>query len=1110
MQHVFISYAHSDNDFAQLVRTELQAAEIQTWLAQESLKAGEDWREGIDDAIKESFAVIVIISPASDQSKYVTYEWALAYGLGIPIIPILYKSIALPQKPHPRLETLQYENFSSNINRPWRRLIERLHEIRVHAIEKEKRDPKIDEAIRALKDWDAPKIIRAADYLGRYKIQSAIPELERLLDDPDSELQIASIKALGKIGASQTVEKIVNFVGKHETCLDAIEALGNIGGNKAEEILIQQVHSDNCNEKSASIKALKNFSSPIVKKTLLELLKSSSYKCEDDWGEDEANVISSIFYVLSNRVVQNDVADLLSILEIDNNFILEETINLLGGLEDESSQIPLLKLTRHKLSRIRDKAFSALGNFKNLSDFDKNQNDLRNKDEADKQKAINYFYQNFGLDGLFYILSDPKGEAYWSIAKKIEDEVTEIDFPKIIDALQDSSERVRGILSEVVRKKNLTILGKELKPLIEDTSPFVCGLAIRAIGDLKYREAITQLKRQLKDNKLIFKNSNNKVCEFAAIALAKLGNKAAISILQELCLNADSSLQEEATALLIPFGNLIDKSLFESALYSANPNQSVSALKILGALEKNIDVTALIKELQENNSDEERHKAIHDLGTIYPPIGLIVTLAIKNIKSYWQIAEELQEIIQPQHVSIISQFLNDKHYRIRAFLAEIIGLKQDLNIDKQLIPLVDDESAFVRGLAIRALGRLKCGAAKDKIKAHLIDIDAIYSNSSIQVCNYSTIALINIGEQISSAQLFGVLKENPKYVSAHVNEIYELSPALINAELTSMLVNLLLTDEMLGDAATNIVQVIGDFGSPANAHTLLDFLSTSNYEYWYVVKDAVIKLADETIKSKALFLLNIDKKNLRMACLDILEEYGDETIVDKLLDLLDTENDPRVILRIITVVAIFGTLETLERLIPFITSEHEFVRRSVVKAFGKLRDTNSISRIIPFLDDETYVVRDGAIEALIDVGDPTIINLIIEKVKSWENEELKNADDSYFYEESYIHFLEAIGKLGTTSHIPMLQHIAQNHKEPTCRAAAIIALEKLGGLKTSIDILIEKLTDKEYSHFHEELVCNIAAEKLNLIRSRKSIKALNNWLSNLPDDEKPSIALNPN
>ena len=136
MKHVFVSYSHKDNDFAELLRTELQRVGYTMLASLESLKAGEDWREGIDDAIKSAFAVIVIISPKFDLSKYVTYEWALAYGFGVPIIPVLYKKLELPQKSHPRLESLQYEDFTSKTNRPWKRIIEKLKEIQAESSER--------------------------------------------------------------------------------------------------------------------------------------------------------------------------------------------------------------------------------------------------------------------------------------------------------------------------------------------------------------------------------------------------------------------------------------------------------------------------------------------------------------------------------------------------------------------------------------------------------------------------------------------------------------------------------------------------------------------------------------------------------------------------------------------------------------------------------------------------------------------------------------------------------------------------------------------------------------------------------------------------------------
>ncbi len=60
------------------------------------------------------------MSPEARSSEYVTYEWAFAYGIGLKIIPILYKDTKL----HPRLEALQYLDFTSRTSRPWDALIE--------------------------------------------------------------------------------------------------------------------------------------------------------------------------------------------------------------------------------------------------------------------------------------------------------------------------------------------------------------------------------------------------------------------------------------------------------------------------------------------------------------------------------------------------------------------------------------------------------------------------------------------------------------------------------------------------------------------------------------------------------------------------------------------------------------------------------------------------------------------------------------------------------------------------------------------------------------------------------------------------------------------------
>lgn len=124
----FISHDHSDGDFAELLKLRLDKEGYGAWIDLERLRVGEDWRQEIDTAISNATALIVIMSPEARQSEYVTYEWAFAWGVGVPVIPILLKETSL----HPRLASLQYLDFTNRAARPWDKLIDALK----HAIKK--------------------------------------------------------------------------------------------------------------------------------------------------------------------------------------------------------------------------------------------------------------------------------------------------------------------------------------------------------------------------------------------------------------------------------------------------------------------------------------------------------------------------------------------------------------------------------------------------------------------------------------------------------------------------------------------------------------------------------------------------------------------------------------------------------------------------------------------------------------------------------------------------------------------------------------------------------------------------------------------------------------
>ena len=119
-EHIFISHSKEDGDFAELLKLRLEREGYQAWVDSDRLDPGNDWREEIDQGIRDALLIIAVMSPDARASEYVTYEWAFAWGYGKKVIPIMLRQSTL----HPRLATLQYLDFTNRIARPWTRLFE--------------------------------------------------------------------------------------------------------------------------------------------------------------------------------------------------------------------------------------------------------------------------------------------------------------------------------------------------------------------------------------------------------------------------------------------------------------------------------------------------------------------------------------------------------------------------------------------------------------------------------------------------------------------------------------------------------------------------------------------------------------------------------------------------------------------------------------------------------------------------------------------------------------------------------------------------------------------------------------------------------------------------
>jgi hypothetical protein len=77
---VFISYACEDRELAKRLSRWLEGAGFDVWLDESNILPGDNWAEKVSQALKESQAMVVLVSPAAMDSKWVRHEIEFALG----------------------------------------------------------------------------------------------------------------------------------------------------------------------------------------------------------------------------------------------------------------------------------------------------------------------------------------------------------------------------------------------------------------------------------------------------------------------------------------------------------------------------------------------------------------------------------------------------------------------------------------------------------------------------------------------------------------------------------------------------------------------------------------------------------------------------------------------------------------------------------------------------------------------------------------------------------------------------------------------------------------------------------------------------------------------
>ena len=95
--NVFISYARADTVRLARFVPALQAAGCAVWMDEgKALTTYQELAHSLEDAIRASDVMVVALSPAAVDSRWVRREIQLGLSLGKPIIPVVVRAVGLP------------------------------------------------------------------------------------------------------------------------------------------------------------------------------------------------------------------------------------------------------------------------------------------------------------------------------------------------------------------------------------------------------------------------------------------------------------------------------------------------------------------------------------------------------------------------------------------------------------------------------------------------------------------------------------------------------------------------------------------------------------------------------------------------------------------------------------------------------------------------------------------------------------------------------------------------------------------------------------------------------------------------------------------------------
>jgi CheY-like chemotaxis protein len=232
---IFISYSHEDRIIAEMLAQKINQIGFHTWIDFAGIKGGDEWQQSIDDALEQSSAFLVLLTPESNASRWVKYELQRAISRKLRIIPLMIRSCALPDE----IEHLHYVNFLQSSDQAFNSLHRALLTAVVHHEPKVQQDEDSIESTKPMKPVNEVQAVSDST-IGRRPVALVIedaPSYQSLLKETLEEMGLGVHVAGSRNKAAEYIREYEYDLITLDMMLGADDELG-YGG----KFLLELIH----------------------------------------------------------------------------------------------------------------------------------------------------------------------------------------------------------------------------------------------------------------------------------------------------------------------------------------------------------------------------------------------------------------------------------------------------------------------------------------------------------------------------------------------------------------------------------------------------------------------------------------------------------------------------------------------------------------------------------------------------------------------------------------------------------------------------------------------------------------------------------------------------